>query len=112
MLAAILTAQHLAVGMIEGDGHKKLAWAIRRQRRHVHNAVDRGRRTPINAQRVDADGDLGDGRRREQLLADPLTVAEAHIDSAVDDELVGRNGSLTFRLRSYATCRSVNAFEA
>ena len=83
----ILTAQHLRVGTVKGGGHEKLARAIRRHHRHVYHTADRGCRTPFHPQGLDADGDFGDGRRREQLLADPLTTTKAHIDRAIDDEL-------------------------
>jgi hypothetical protein len=55
--------------------------------RRSHHAFDGGRRTPADLQRLDADGNLGDGRSRRQLPADPVATGEAHVGGTVDDEL-------------------------
>src|ERR1700722_5065111 len=87
MLTEILAAQHLGIGAIEGDADEKLARALTRNRIRVHHAADPRRPTRLDAQRFDAHGDLGDRRGSMQLVADPLAMAETHINGAIDYEL-------------------------
>lgn len=87
MLAAVLAAQHLGVGVVEGDADEKLARAPTRNGICVYYTAERRRRSCFDPQRLETHSNLGDRGGRAQLAANELAVAEAHVDGAIEDEL-------------------------
>ena len=111
MLAAILTAQNLRIGMVERDGDEKIARTIARSHHHAYRTIDGGRCTADDSQRLDRDRDLGEAAAPSNcsLIRSRWLRLIPTVPSTMN---CGVKGSLILSLCSYATCRSVNALDA